>query len=173
MLTLKLPTEVSQRFAVEPPEGTPEALSKTPCFAVRIRRKTHLSKPLDFALIRQDDALELLRSGGSLAFWTGGNGVWTSVYFKLKGKPQSSVAVGRWLLKCGMQETCSTLDKNHLNLIRSNLEKSESFYCKVPAREATEARLKNLQKLTAPPIVWSEYLVEPEAIDLQTFTYRE
>ncbi|CAA2141965.1 hypothetical protein [Hyphomicrobium sp. ghe19] len=173
MLTLKLPEEVSSRFTVRPPTGTPEASSNTPCFAVRIRRKLHLAKPLEFALITQTDALELLNSGGSLAFWIGGYGTKTTVYFKLKGKPQASVAVGRWLLNCGVQETCSTLDKNHLNLLRSNLKLSDNYYCKAPGREATKARLNKVEEFTSPPIVWSEYLVAPKAIDLKTFTYQE
>lgn len=173
MLTLKLPEEVSTRFAVQPPIGTPEALSKTRCFAIRIRRKFHLEKPLEFTLVSQSDALELLRNGGSLAFWIGGSGTKTAVYFKLQGKPQASVAVGRWLLNCGVQESCSTLDRNHLNLLRSNLKLTPNYCCKAAGREATKDRLKTLQKLYAPSIVWSEYLVEPERIDLRTFTYKE
>ena len=87
MLTLKLPKETSERFTVEPPIGSPEALLKTPCFAIRIRRKFHLPTPLEFSLITQSDALALIQNGGSLAFWKAGVGTKTAVYFKLKGKP--------------------------------------------------------------------------------------
>lgn len=173
MLPITLPKEVSQRFNVQPLTGSPEAVLQTPCFAIRIRRKLHLSKPLEFALITQSDALALIQNCGSLAFWKGGVGTKTAVYFKLQGKPAASVSVGRWLLNCSVQETCSTLDRNPLNLLRSNLKLTDNYNCKASGREATHDRLSNLQQRTAPPIVWSESLVGPELIDLSTFTYKE
>ena len=171
MLNIKLPKEVTKRFTVKAPSGYPEA--SLPCFAVKIRRRKSLPRPLQFALISQADTLELLTHSGSLALWQGGSGTKPVIYFKLKGEPASSVNVGRWLLKCAVGDTCHHADKNYLNFLRSNLQRVDCGYCKSPAREPTHNRLKKLEKVTPQPIFWSDYLVGPEAIDLASFTYKD
>jgi len=185
LLNIKKPEEDTQRFTISPPKASLEAHQKLPCFAVRIRRKQLSNNPLQFALITQKDALELLRNGGSLAFWKGGSPKKPTVYFKLlpiqrersdgsvRKQSASSVSVGRWIVNCRVKETCSETDRNPLNLLRSNLKALDCGLTKIPGREATSERLMKLAQFKTAPIVWSDYLVESEAIDLQNFTYQD
>ncbi|SFV33988.1 hypothetical protein [Hyphomicrobium facile] len=179
-LPLKIPEEVSKLYSVAAPAGSLEAFSNRPCFAVKIRRRNHLNRALNFALITQDDALEILRHGGSLALWKGGSDKSPTVFFKLRlfdapkaGTTSASVAVGRFLLDCQAGETCTTLDRNPYCLLRSNLKFVKFSPAVIPAREPTTRRLERLQTVTPQPILWSEYLVRPELIDPSGFTYHE